>query len=96
MLVKVLGPGCAKCEEAEQLVRKIIEKTGSEAVCEKVSDLREIMKMGVMSTPAVVIDGVVKCTGRVPSVYEVSSWLAGKDVSDASAAAVSSTCCCKS
>lgn len=94
MIVKVLGPGCAKCEEAEQLVRKLIEKTGSDAVCEKVSDLKEIMKLGVMSTPAVVIDGTIKCTGRVPSVYEVTSWLAGKDVSEASAAAVASDCCC--
>lgn len=95
MVVKVLGPGCAKCNEAEQLVRKLIEKTGSDAVCEKVSDLKEMMQMGVMSTPAVVIDGQIKCTGRVPSVYEVTSWLAGKDVPADTAAVVSSPCCCK-
>lgn len=95
MIVKVLGPGCAKCNEAEALVRTLIEKTGSDAVCEKVSDLKEMMTMGVLSTPAVVIDGQIKCTGRVPSVYEVTSWLAGKEVPTDTAAAVSKPCTCK-
>lgn len=95
MIIKVLGPGCAKCDEAEQLVRKLIEKTGSDAVCEKVSDLKEMMALGVMSTPAVVIDGNIKCTGRVPSAYEITSWLAGKDIPADTAAAVSRQCTCK-
>ena len=56
MLIKVLGPGCAKCKEAENVVNAAVQDAGSAATVEKVTDLKEMMALGVMSTPAVVID----------------------------------------
>ncbi|MDM8215995.1 thioredoxin family protein [Desulfovibrio piger] len=79
MEIKVLGPGCAKCKEAEDIVRTAVRDAGSDARVEKVTDLREMMALGVMATPAVVIDGKIKCTGRVPTPAEVREWITGPD-----------------
>lgn len=75
MIVKVFGPGCAKCKETEQIVREAAEASGVSVTVEKVSDLREMMAAGVLSTPAVSIDGSVVSAGRVPSKSEVVSWI---------------------
>lgn len=77
MEIKVFGPGCARCTETEKLVREVIAtKTGNIRV-QKVSDLKEMMSAGIMSTPTVTIDGVVKSTGKVPSRKEIESWIDG-------------------
>lgn len=75
MLIKVMGPGCPKCAEAEKIVRAAVAESGAGAVVEKVTDFQEIAKHGVFSTPAVVIDGTVKCVGKVPTKKEVLGWL---------------------
>ena len=75
MEIKVLGPGCAKCAEAEKLMRSAVEEAGVEATIEKVSDFQQIAKHGVFSTPAVVIDGRIKCVGKVPSKTEALGWV---------------------
>lgn len=79
MLIKVLGPGCAKCKDAEQTVIAAVQEAGSDATVEKVTDFKEMMALGVMSTPAVVIDNTVMCTGRVPSRSEVMGWITTPD-----------------
>jgi small redox-active disulfide protein 2 len=73
--IKVLGPGCANCNKLEEATRKAVEKAGIDATIEKVSDLQEIMSFGVMSTPALVVDGELRVAGRVPSVDEIASLL---------------------
>lgn len=75
MEIKVCGPGCAKCEETERLVREAVAESGIEASIEKVTDFNAIAGYGVFSTPAVVFDGQIKCVGRVPSRKEIVSWL---------------------
>ena len=75
MHIKVMGPGCPKCTEVEKIVKSVVDESGIDAIVEKVSDFQEIAKHGVFSTPAVVIDGQVKCVGTVPSKKEVSEWL---------------------
>lgn len=75
MHIKVFGPGCAKCEETLLLVNKAVESSETQAHVEKVSDYKEMMKNGIMSTPAVVIDGKLVCTGRVPSMPEILEWI---------------------
>lgn len=75
MEIKVLGPGCAKCAEAEKMVRAVLEETGASATVEKVSDFQEMAKLGVFSTPGVVVDGKVVCTGRVPAKNEIKAWI---------------------
>ena len=80
MRIKVLGPGCANCEKVEQYVAKAVEDLGVEAEIEKITDLGEIMEYPIMSTPGLVIDGVVVCSWRVPSPEEVTGWV--KDASE--------------
>lgn len=71
MKIEILGTGCAKCNELEMKVKQAIAQSGKFVQIEKVSDLQKIMGYGVMSTPGLVIDGVVKSTGRVLSVEEI-------------------------
>ena len=75
MEIKVLGPGCANCNKLEDATRKAVEKAGLDATIEKVSDLQEIMSYGVMSTPALVVDGELRLAGRVPSVDDLVALL---------------------
>ncbi|MBR8535312.1 TM0996/MTH895 family glutaredoxin-like protein [Carboxylicivirga sediminis] len=75
MDIKVLGTGCAKCKSLEEVTRKAVEEKGIDANVEKVEDLIQIMTYGVMTTPALVIDGKVAVKGRVPSVEEIKDLL---------------------
>jgi len=75
--ITVYGPGCAKCKQTEELVRRVVAETGVEADVVKVSDIREMVTAGIMSTPAVAVDGVVKVSGRVPKADEVKGWITG-------------------
>lgn len=81
MEIKVFGPGCSKCMEADKLVRDVAAARGGEMTVVKVTDYKEMMAAGVMSTPAISVDGVVKCTGRIPSREEVSAWIDGNILS---------------
>lgn len=74
--VKVLGTGCAKCNKLYKQVEDVIQKEGiSDVELGKVTDLDEIMDYGVMMTPALVIDGEVKASGKIPSEDKIASWL---------------------
>ncbi len=75
MQIKVMGPGCAKCAEAERIVRAAVEEAGVVAEIEKITDFQEMAKLGVLSTPAVAVDGQVKCSGKAPTREEVLAWL---------------------
>jgi small redox-active disulfide protein 2 len=75
MEIKVCGPGCASCEQAQKIVEAAVAAKGIDAAVTKVSDFAEIAKMGIFSTPAVVVDGEVKCVGRAPKQAEVEEWI---------------------
>jgi small redox-active disulfide protein 2 len=75
MEIKVLGPGCPKCEQTEKHVREAIQETGVDATITKVKDVMDIAKQGVFMTPAVVVDGEVKTVGKVPTKDEIKSWI---------------------
>lgn len=75
MHVKILGTGCRKCIELEKSVREVVEQNGIDAQVSKVEDMGEIMKYGVMTTPAIVIDEKVAVKGRVPSAEEIKKLL---------------------
>lgn len=72
--VKVLGTGCANCSNTLKLVEEVARAKGAAIELEKVEDLQQIMRYGVMSTPGVVIDGKVVHAGGVPSRDKVESW----------------------
>lgn len=75
MKIEVFGSGCRKCHETEQAVRTTLTELGLEAEVVKVTDIGEIVSRGIMTTPAVVIDGKKVCEGRVPTADMVKSWL---------------------
>ncbi len=75
--IKVLGPGCPRCKQTEEIVQQALAESGVEAKVEKVTDTMDIAKFGVFGTPAVVIDDEVKVVGRVPDLSEVKAWLVG-------------------
>ncbi len=75
MEIKVLGTGCPKCKTLEKLTNETVQKLGINAVVSKVEDIVEIMNYGVMRTPALVIDGKVAISGRIPSENELAELL---------------------
>ncbi|HSN57984.1 MAG TPA: thioredoxin family protein [Clostridiaceae bacterium] len=75
MEIKILGTGCDKCKKLEANANAAVRELGIEASVEKVEDLVQIMKYGVMSTPGLVINNVVKSVGKVMSVDDIKKLL---------------------
>lgn len=75
MEIKVLGTGCPKCKTLEKLTREVVERNAIDATIVKVEDIMEIMNYGVITTPALVIDGKIVLKGRVPSTDEIEKLL---------------------
>jgi small redox-active disulfide protein 2 len=75
MKVKVLGTGCPKCKKLYAEAEKAIASSGVKTDLEKVEEITEIIKYGVMATPGLVIDEEVKASGRIPSSDEIALWL---------------------
>ncbi len=78
MDIKVLGPGCPKCKTLEKVTLQAVSETGVNATVTKVDDIVEIMNYGVMTTPALVIDGKVVVKGKVPTVEEIKNLITKK------------------
>ena len=77
--IKVLGPGCPKCQKTEKIVREAVAESGQAVDVEKVTDLMEIAGHGVFGTPAVVVDGDIKIVGKLPKKEKVLSWIREKE-----------------
>ncbi|MFH1387685.1 MAG: thioredoxin family protein [Patescibacteria group bacterium] len=75
MKIEILGTGCPKCKELEGNTKKALEETEKKAEIVKVTEINKIIEYGVMSTPAIVIDGKVKSYGKVNTVEEIKGWL---------------------
>ncbi len=75
MEIKVLGPGCPKCEATEKNVKEVVAESGLDAQVDKVTDVMEIARYGVFGTPAVVVDGQVKSVGKIPDKDEIKTWI---------------------
>ena len=76
MVITVYGPGCARCHETERVVRNVLAELQHPAEVKKVSDYPAMAAAGVMATPAVGVDGVIKLSGRIPKADEIKAWLA--------------------
>lgn len=85
--IKILGTGCPKCKTTFQVIEEVAKANNFSGTIEKVEDIAAIISYGVMSTPAVVIDGKIAFAGGIPSKEQVQSWFA--------ASAGSCCCCCK-
>ena len=78
MKIEILGMGCATCNKLEDSVRLAIKEMGIDAQIDHVKDIKQIMTYGVMTTPALVIDGVVKAAGKIPSLEDIKKMIGGK------------------
>jgi small redox-active disulfide protein 2 len=75
MDIKVLGPGCPRCQQTEKIVKDAVAESGVDASVEKVTDTLAIAEYGVFGTPAVVVDGEVKSVGKIPKKEDVIRWI---------------------
>ena len=77
MKIEVLGPGCKNCNSLEKATKEAMSQLGIDEPVTKITDYGDIVAYGVMSTPALAIDGEVRTAGRVPTVAEITELLAG-------------------
>lgn len=75
MQLLVVGPGCTRCKTLEQFTVQAAKELGIEYELNKVTDLKQIMALGIMMTPALIVNGNVKVTGKVPSIAEIKQIL---------------------
>jgi len=75
MSIKVLGPGCPNCKRVEQITLEVLQELGLDGEIEKVANFADIMKYPILTTPGLVINEEVVCSGRIPSKDEVRTWL---------------------
>ncbi len=76
--VKVLGTGCTKCKNLDKKVRQIVDENGLNVEVIYVDDIQEMVELGILSTPGLVINGEVKSVGTIPKETQLLSWLKGE------------------
>ena len=76
MNIKILGPGCAKCQQLEKTTKEVVKELGIDAAIEEVKDINKIMEYPVLTTPGLVINGQLLCVGRVPNKAEITQLIA--------------------
>ncbi|MCJ7769427.1 MAG: thioredoxin family protein [Dehalococcoidales bacterium] len=75
MKIKVLGPGCARCHQLEQTAKDVVKELGIDADIDYVKDIKKIMEYPILTTPGLVINEKLVCSGRVPSKAEVATFI---------------------
>ena len=75
MKIKILGPGCARCHQLEQTVKGVVKELGIDASVEEVRDIGKIMEYPILTTPGLVINEKLVCSGRVPDKAEVTTFI---------------------
>lgn len=75
MEIRILGPGCPRCGEVEKRTINALAELNVSADVQKVTDIKKIAEYKIWATPALVINGKVKCSGRIPSLEEIKNWI---------------------
>lgn len=75
MNIKILGPGCARCHQLEKTVKEVVKEMGVDATVEEVKDVKKIMAYPILTTPGLVVNEEVLCSGRVPSKAEIGQFI---------------------
>jgi len=77
MEIRILGPGCPRCHEVERRTLNLLAELNIAADVQKVTDIKKIMEYSILSTPGLVINGKVVCSGRIPRPDEIKAWIQG-------------------
>ena len=75
MKIKILGTGCAKCHQLEQTARQVVKELAVDAIIEEVKDIKKIMEYPILTTPGLVVNEELVCSGRIPSKSEVTQFI---------------------
>jgi small redox-active disulfide protein 2 len=75
MKIKVVGPGCARCQDLGKRVREVVKEIGIYAEVEEVKDIKKIIEYSILTTPGLIINEKIICSGRVPSKAEVTTYI---------------------
>ena len=75
MIIKILGPGCARCHKAEETAKEVVRELGVDATIEYVQDIKKIVEYPILTTPGLVINEKLVCSGRVPTKAEVTTFI---------------------
>ena len=75
MKIKILGPGCARCQQLERTTKEVVKELGIDAEVEEIKDMKKIMEYPILTTPGLVIDEKLVCSGRVPTKSEVTTFI---------------------
>jgi small redox-active disulfide protein 2 len=75
MKIKILGTGCARCQQLEKTAREVVKELGIDATIEEVKDIKKIMEYPILTAPGLVIDEKLVCSGRVPTKAEVTTFI---------------------
>ena len=75
MKIKILGAGCAKCQQVEQIARQVVKELAIDAMVEEITDMKKIMQYPIMTTPGLVVNGELVCSGRIPTKSEVTQFI---------------------
>lgn len=73
--IKILGSGCPRCHEVAKRTKEVVEELKIDANIEKVTDLKKIMEYKILSTPGLVINGKVVCSGKIPAKSQIKQWI---------------------
>ena len=75
MRIKVLGPGCARCDQLKKTAREVVQELGIDAIVEEVKDIKKIMEYPILTTPGLVVNEELVCSGKVPNKAEVTQFI---------------------
>jgi small redox-active disulfide protein 2 len=75
MKIKILGTGCAKCHQLEQTARQVVKELAIDATIEEVKDMKKIMEYPILTTPGLVVNEELVCSGRIPTKSEVTQFI---------------------
>ena len=75
MNIKILGPGCARCDQLEKITKEVVKELGIDVSLEHVKDVKKIMEYPILHTPGLVLNEELVCSGRVPTKAEVTTYI---------------------
>jgi small redox-active disulfide protein 2 len=75
MKINILGAGCAKCQQVEQIARQVVKELAIDAMVEEITDMKKIMQYPIVTTPGLVVNGELVCSGHIPTKSEVTQFI---------------------